>query len=85
MNIVTTPYDVETYVIARLGELRDDHDIAGIVAGIRETEWWPVPDRPVTTLDEIPGLSAIIEQHDLRPRDGGPQWPGTRDRNWHDI
>lgn len=72
MNIVTTSYDVETYVIACLGELRDDHDIAGIVAVIRETEWWPVPDRPVAILDDMPRLSAIIQQHDLRPRDGGP-------------
>lgn len=72
MNVVTTSYDVETYVLACLGELWNDHDIAGIVAAIRETEWWPVPDRPVAILDDMPRISTIIDQHDLRPRDGGP-------------
>ena len=67
MNAVTTPCDVETYIIACLGDLRSDYDVAVIVAAIRTTDWWPVPDRPVTILDDLPDISAIFERHDLRP------------------
>lgn len=66
MSPVTTAWDVETYVLACLGDVHADYDVPGIVDGLRSSEWWPVPDRPVSILDGMPGFWALVARHDLR-------------------
>lgn len=71
MSTVTTSSDVRDYVIRCLDGLHGHYDVPGIVEALRESDWWPVPDRPVTVLDDMPDFWDVVAGYDLHPDFGG--------------
>lgn len=62
---MSTSRDVRHYVEAALDAYAGDYDVLGIVDELRDSEHWPVPDRPVGVLDDMPGFWQIVERHDI--------------------